>query len=120
MAREDMVKHRGFPSRLPGSDFQFTIRRANPKGVTPLVRRERYADRRPADREADLHFMAALWEQFGEEPFVRGNLDAGRLSWLFGREVVPAEEPFDPKSYGALLRIDRARAEAAFPEVFAE
>jgi len=23
-----MLKHRGFPSRLPSSDFQFTIRRA--------------------------------------------------------------------------------------------
>ncbi len=51
---------------------------------------------------------------------MRGNLDAGRLSWLFGREVVPAEDPFDPQSYEALLRIDRGRAEAAFPEVFEE
>jgi hypothetical protein len=63
--------------------------------------------------------MAALWQQFGEEPFERGNLDAGRLSWLFGREVIPAEDPFDPASYEALLRIDVKRAEAAFPEVFA-
>ena len=62
--------------------------------------------------------MAALWAHFGEEPFERGNLDAGRLSWLFGREVVPAEDPFDPESYEALLRIDLQRAEAAFPEVF--
>ena len=63
--------------------------------------------------------MAALWQHFGEEPFERGNLDAGRLSWLFGREVVPAEDPFDPCSYEAMLRIDARRAEAAFPEVFA-
>ena len=40
----DMTKHRGFPGRLPGTDFQFTIRRANPKGATPLIRRERFAD----------------------------------------------------------------------------
>ena len=45
-----MLKHRGFPGRLTGTDFQFTIRRANPKGVTPITRRERYRDRRPADR----------------------------------------------------------------------
>jgi hypothetical protein len=64
--------------------------------------------------------MAALWAHFGEEPFERGNLDAGRLSWLFGREVVPAEDPFDPASYDALLKIDLKRAEASFPEVFAE
>lgn len=64
--------------------------------------------------------MAALWAHFGEEPFERGNLDAGRLSWLFGREVVPAEDPFDPQSYEALLRIDVNRARASFPEAFAE
>lgn len=115
-----MLKHRGFPGRLPGTDFQFTIRRANKKGVTPLVERERHADRRPADRRADAGFMAALWEQFGDAPFERGNLDAGRLSWLFGREVVAAEDPFDPESYEALLRIDVARARVAFPEVFGE
>lgn len=115
-----MLKHRGFPGRLPGTDFQFTIRRANmKKGATKLVRRERFKDRKYADRMADQAFMSALWEHFGEEPFERGNLDAGRLSWLFGREVVPAEDPFDPESYEALLRIDRKRAEAAFPEVFA-
>ncbi|MGC9368278.1 MAG: hypothetical protein ACP5DX_01945 [Paracoccaceae bacterium] len=113
-----MLKHRGFPSRLPGTDFQFTLRRENKKGATPLVARERYADRRPADRRADAGFMQALWEYFGDEPFERGNLDAGRLSWLFGREVVPAEEPFDPESYEALLRIDVERARASFPEVF--
>lgn len=115
-----MLKHRGFPSRLPSSDFQFTIRRPNKKGAVPLIRRERYADRRAADRRADYGFMAALWEQFGEEPFQRGNLDAGRLSWLFGREVVPAEDPFDPESYEALMQINVGKAMAAFPEVFAE
>lgn len=113
-----MLKHRGFPGRLPGTDFQFTVRRENKKGATPLVARQRYADRRPADRRADVGFMSALWEYFGDEPFERGNLDAGRLSWLFEREVVPAEEPFDPTSYEALLRIDVARAQASFPEVF--
>lgn len=113
-----MIKHRGFPGRLPGTDFQFTIRRANPKGVTPITRRERYRDRRPADKRADAGFIRALWDQFGEEPFERGNLDAGRLSWLFGREVLPAEDPFDPADYEALLRLDLRAARAAFPEVF--
>ena len=114
-----MEKHRGFPSRMPGTDFHFTIRRANLKeGATKLIRRERFRDRKKLDRAADTAFMAALWEHFGEEPFERGNLDAGRLSWLFGREVVPAEDPFDPCAYDALLRIDLPRAQAAFPEVF--
>lgn len=115
-----MLKHRGFPSRLAGTDYQFTLRRENKKGATRLVARERYADRRPADRRADAGFMQALWEYFGDEPFERGNLDAGRLSWLFGREVVPAEDPFDPESYEALLKIDVERARASFPEILGE
>ena len=115
-----MLKHRGFPSRLPSSDFQFTIRRPNKKGATKLIKRERYADRRAADRRADAGFMQALWVQFGDEPFERGNLDAGRLSWLLGREVVPAEDPFDPESYTALLKIDVGRAMVAFPDLFSD
>lgn len=113
-----MLKHRGFPGRLPGTDFQFTIRRANPKGVTPIVRRERFRDRKSADRRADTAFVRALWEQFADHPFERGNLDAGRLSWLFGREVLPVEDSFDPKSYDALLILDVDAARAAFPEAF--
>jgi len=113
-----MLKHRGFPGRLPGTDFQFTLRRFNPRGVTPLKPRERFRDRKAADKRADAAFMEALWEHFGEEPFERGNLDAGRLSWLFGREVVPAEDPFDPESYEAQLRINVEVAQVSFPEVF--
>ncbi|MEO1314317.1 MAG: hypothetical protein AAFV27_10625 [Pseudomonadota bacterium] len=113
-----MLKHRGFPSRMIGSDFQFTIRRPGKDGATPLKARERYKDRRPADRRADEAFLFALWEHFGAEPFARGNLDAGRLSWLLGREVIPAEDPFDPASYDALLEVDAQVAKASFPQVF--
>ena len=113
-----MLKHRGFPGRLPSSDYQFTIRRGNPKGVTPLTARQRFADRRAIDRRADEAFLGALIAHFGDQPFERGNLDAGRLSWLFGREVVPAETPFDPASYEALLRVDMRVAEANFPKLF--
>ena len=113
-----MIKHRGFPGRLPGTDFQFTIRRPNPKGVTPIIRRERFRDRKPPDKRADLWFMAALWIQFGNQPFERGNLDAGRLSWLFGREVLPYDDPFDPADYEARLIIDVDAAQRSFPEAF--
>ena len=113
-----MLKHRGFPGRLPSTDFQFIIRRPNPKGVTPLTRRERRSDRRPADKRADAAFMKALWEHFGDQPFERGNLDAGRLSWLFGREVLPATDPFDPAHYESLLIINVPVARASFPEAF--
>lgn len=114
-----MLKHRGFPGRLPGTDFQFVIRRENrKKGATPITRRERYKDRKTADRRADAGFLAALIRHFGEEPFERGNLDAGRLSWLIGREVKPVGD-FDPADYEQLLQVDMAAAEAAFPEIFA-
>lgn len=113
-----MLKHRGFPGRLPSTDHQFTIRRANPKGATRLVARERYHDRSAGDRRADMAFLAALIEHFGDEPFERGNLDAGRLSWLLGREVLPVGK-LDPTSYEQLLRVDMKRAEASFPELFA-
>lgn len=114
-----MIKHRGFPGRLPSTDYQFVIRRANKAGATKIIRRERFRDRASVDRAADEGFMKALWVNFGEEPFERGNLDAGRLSWLFGREVVPAEDPFDPEDYEALLKINVKVAEIAFPKVFA-
>ena len=114
------MKHRGFPGRLPGTDYQFTIRRANDKGASKLIARERYRDRSHMDREADMGFMRALWDAFGDEPFERGNLDAGRLSWLFGREVIPATEEFDPESYEALLKINVAKARASYPEAFGE
>lgn len=112
-----MIKHRGFPGRLPGTDFQFTIRRPNPKGVTPITQRERFRDRKPADRRADAGFLEALLEHFGDQPFERGNLDAGRLSWLFGREVIPAEDPFDQASYDALLILDLTAIQISFPDL---
>lgn len=114
-----MLKHRGFPSRLPSSDYQFTIRRANAKGATKLVARERYRDRSAADRRADAGFLGALIAHFGEDEFERGNLDAGRISWLLGRELV-AVGKLDPTSYEQLFRVDLAKAQASFPELFGQ
>ena len=84
----DMIKHRGFPSGMPGTGVQFTIRRANDKGVTPIKTLPRKARPGTKEHRIDAAFLHALWHQFGAEPFVRGNLDAARLSLLFGREVV--------------------------------
>ena len=112
-----MLKHRGFPGRLAGTDFQFTLRRANPKGATALVSRERFKDRKSADRRADISFVRALLTQFGDEPFERGNLDAGRLSWLFGREVKAFQpDGFDIESYEAILILDLDLIKVNFPE----
>jgi hypothetical protein len=65
-----MEKHRGFPGRLAGTDFQFVIRHAHKDGATKLVARERFADRRPPDRAADEGFILALWEQFDQILFL--------------------------------------------------
>lgn len=116
-----MLKHRGFPSKLAGTDFGFTIRRESKDGATELKARERYRDRRPADRRADLAFVTALVDYFGGEPFERGNLDAGRLNFLLNREVVPVDaEAFDPSDYGALLRLDMDEVRRNFPDALAE
>ena len=117
MALPYMLKHRGFPGRLAGTDFQFTLRRANPKGATALVSRERFKDRKSADRRADIAFVRALLTQFGDEPFERGNLDAGRLSWLFGREVKAFQpDGFDIESYEAILILDLDLIKVNFSE----
>ena len=119
MALPYMLKHRGFPGRLAGTDFQFTLRRANPKGATALVSRERFKDRKSSDKRADIAFVQALLIYFGEEPFERGNLDAGRLSWLFGREVKAFEpDGFDVESYEAILILDPDLINVNFPEAF--
>ena len=94
----DMTKHRGFPSGMPGTGVQFTIRRANPRGVTPIKALPRRARPGTAEHRIDAAFLHALWHHFGDEPFERGNLDAARLNLLFGREVLPAEKDFDPLS----------------------
>lgn len=114
----DMTKHRGFPSGMPGTGVQFTIRRANPKGVTPLKALPRRARPGTAEHTIDAAFLHALWHHFGSDPFERGNLDAARLNLLFGREVVAADSDFDPTSYEALLVIDEKAARASFPESF--
>lgn len=114
----DMTKHRGFPSGMPGTGVQFTIRRANPKGVTPIKTIQRRARAGTAEHRIDAAFLHALWHYFGPEPFERGNLDAARLSLLFGREVVAVDKDFDPLSYEAMLVIDEQVARKSFPESF--
>ena len=114
----EMTKHRGFPSGMPSTGIQFTIRRANPRGVTPIKNIPRRARNDSAEHKVDAAFMHALWHQFGNEPFERGNLDAARLSLLFGREVLPADKNFDPLSYEAMLIIDERVARQNFPESF--
>ena len=82
-----------------------------------IFRRERYADRRKNDIIADTVFLSHLLDFFGNKPFERGNLDAGRISWLFGREIKSAEKSFDAKSYEALLILDVKEIEKSFPGV---
>lgn len=109
------MKHKGMPGRYPGTDYQFTIRHGG-KTVTPVTARQRHADRKKLDREVDAYFLACLIDLYADEPFPRGNLDAGRLSWLFGREIIAADEEFDPVSYKSMLRIDLDAVAKSFPE----
>jgi hypothetical protein len=108
-------KHRGFPEYVPGTDHKVTIRRAGKK-TTPLQARERYRDRRPDMKRADAFFLALLIERYGDAPFARGNLDAGRINWLLGREILAVDSDFDPKCYEARLRVDFDAVRASFPD----
>lgn len=114
-----MFKHRGFPEYVPGTDDRVTIRRGT-KAPTPLKARERYRDRKASARLSDAYFLALLFDRYGDEPFARGNLDAGRVNWLLGREIVPAAGNFDPESYRTELRLDLAAVRAGFPEVLGQ
>ena len=97
-----MLKHRGFPGRLTGTDFQFVIRRANHKtGPTKLTMRERYKDRKLADRQADVGFMGALWAHFGEEPFELAAFDfhqTGVAEQIFSKHQITAAPKYLPRN----------------------
>ena len=103
MALDYMLKHRGFPGRLPGTDFQFTLRRANPKGATPIERRERRsmtASLRIAARMRALSLRCGKIS--GINRLSGAILMRAGSAWLFGREVIcPATDPFDPADYEA-------------------
>jgi len=111
-----LFKHRGFPEYVPGTDHKVTIRRAG-KEPTPLRARERYRDRKADMRRADAFFLALLVDEYGDAPFARGNLDAGRINWLLGREIVAAKGKFDPASYETELRVDLDAVRVSFPEI---
>lgn len=118
MAKESLMpKHQGFPPGLLGTQWQYTIRRPNPK-VTPLTNWPRHRTMDQTVAHADLGFVQALWQYFGTEPFERGNLDGERLCRLFGREVIAAERGFDPQSYFAKLKLNEPLARKNFPEAF--
>jgi len=113
----EMPKHRGFPAGLLGTQWQYTLRRANSK-VTKLTAMPRHRTMDPTVALADAGFVEAIWQYFGPEPFERGNLDGERLSRLFGREIISAERGFDPASYTAKLKINEAAARKNFPQAF--
>jgi hypothetical protein len=113
----EMPKHRDFPAGLLGTQWQYTIRRANSK-VTPLAAWPRHRTMDKSVALADIGFVQALWLYFGTEPFERGNLDGERLCRLFGREILPVGRGFDPTSYQALLKFNEPLARKNFPDAF--
>jgi hypothetical protein len=112
-----MQKHRGLPEFMYGTNIRIAIRRdADP--VTPIKRRERASFRPSIQTEADEFMLSALYRLYGDQPFVRGNIDAGRLSWLIGREIIALDTPFNPSDYDSLLKINKAVALKTFPNAF--
>ncbi|MGL4489729.1 MAG: hypothetical protein ACRCU5_09830 [Rhizobiaceae bacterium] len=112
-----MEKHRGLPEFMYGTNIRIAIRR-DAKEVTPLRRRERDYKRPKEQLQADEFTIAYLYKLYGDQPFVRGNIDAGRLNWLIGREIVAADNRFSPTDYDTLLKINLAVAKKSFPGAF--
>jgi hypothetical protein len=99
-----------------GRLYKATIKSC-PSEVTRLFAKERVA-RDSVAEIADRWFLASLLALYGRRAFKRGNLDAGRVNRLFGREIVPADESaFDPQSFDAELRIDVERAAIYFSQM---
>lgn len=112
-----MQKHRGLPEFMYGSNIRIAIRR-DQKDVTPLRRRERDYLRPAKQSQADEFTVGSLYKLYGEEPFVRGNIDAGRINWLLGREIVAADNNFSPVDYDTLLKLNVPLARKNFPGAF--
>tara|TARA_A100001011_G_C14174825_1_gene784159 strand:- start:463 stop:801 length:339 start_codon:yes stop_codon:yes gene_type:complete len=111
-----MIKHKGFPSRMSGTDFQFTVRHMKKK-VPSIIKRKRKPDALPIHVKVDTIFLKCLIDYFGVKPFVRGNLDTARLSWLFGNEIIPADDDFSPVDYDAKLKINYDVVKLNYPEL---
>jgi hypothetical protein len=112
-----MQKHRGLPEFMYGTNIRIAIRRDADK-PTPLKRRDRDWKRPAEQSKADEFMLAALYKLYGEEPFVRGNIDAGRINWLLGREIVAVDLNFSPIDYETMLKIDMDVARKNFPGAF--
>ena len=111
-----MIKHKGFPSRMRGTDYQFTVRHMKKK--TPsIIKRKRKKDALPIHVKVDTIFLSCLIDYFGDKPFIRGNLDTARISWLFGSEIVPADDDFSPVDYNAKLKIDFNAVKINYPDL---
>ena len=76
----------------------------------------------PAHKSAHKNTKVAYWRTkviyyYGEKSFERGCLDAGRLSWFFGREIVAVSDPFDACSYEAILMLNLNLVRISLPEI---
>jgi hypothetical protein len=112
-----MQKHRGLPEFMYGTNIRIAIRR-DAKEVTPLRRRERDWKRPAEQAQADEFTIGSLYKLYKDQPFVRGNIDAGRINWLLGREIVAADDNFSPIDYETVLKLDVPLARKNFPGAF--
>lgn len=97
----------GLPNVVPNRPGEFI--KLLSEGRTPLKERG-WKNWQPGDG----FLLDHLRRLYGHTPFPRGNLDAGRLNRLFGREILAIEANYDPRSPETLLRLaDYLRAATA-------
>jgi len=64
------------------------------------------------ENNVDREFARCLVVTFRDSPFFRGNLDAGRLNFWFGKGIIAADpEDYDPCSYSAMLQLTKELVE---------
>lgn len=115
-----MFKH-DLPKYIPSSvgiGLQYKVAiQSHPSEITRLFAKPRVGSDHNAEI-ADRWFLGSLLALYGRHAFKRGNLDAGRINRLFGREIVPANEGnFDSQSFDAELQIDIESAAAYFNQM---
>jgi hypothetical protein len=93
----------GLPPFIRGTKHKLLSR-----GGAPI-----WAKPRAKLNDADIYFLENLHARYGSEPFKRGDLDAGRINRLLGREMVFATDNDDPLSPETMLCIQVSPRDAS-------
>jgi hypothetical protein len=113
-----MLKHRGFPGRLPGTDFQFTIRRGNPQGRDAAHPARAHADRKASTAAPTRPSWPRSGTISGPSRSSAATSTRGGSPGSSGAKSFPPKNISTPRATRRSSRIDEDKARAAFPGAF--